>query len=173
MYLEILKHTPVWVWAVLAALIALGLSQTRTRLVSLKRATVVPLVFIVFSLLGVAGSFGHGPVLIAWLAGVLLALIFLREFVAVRGASWSRSTRQFTVPGSCIPLILIVGVFLLRYTVGIWLALHHDWANDAGFASACALAYGGFAGMFWARAQSLRRFARSNPPPLQQSLSPG
>jgi hypothetical protein len=170
MFIQILQHTPLWVWAILAALIALGVSQTRTRHVGLKRATIVPLVFIGFSLSGVIGTFGLGLTLVEWLAGVVIAVMLLRKRVAVRGAEWSESTQQFTVPGSFTPLMLIVGVFLLRYTVGVGLAMHPEWAHETAFASACALAYGGFAGLFWARAQSLRQFARVGTLPMEQSL---
>lgn len=171
MLIEILKGTPAWVWAVLAALIALGVSQTRVRQVSLKRATLVPLVFIGFSVSGVIGTFGHETSsVVEWLAGLVIAVTLLGNLVAVRGAEWSRDTRQFTVPGSFIPLTLIVGVFLLRYAVGVELALHPEWAHEPVFAGACALAYGGFAGLFWARAQSLRQLARVGTLPMQQSL---
>jgi hypothetical protein len=171
MFIQILRHTPIWVWILLAVLIALGLSQTRTRQVSLKRATIVPLVFIVFSLSGVMGSFGRGPAtVVEWLAGVAISAVLLGRVVSVRGADWSPSTQQFTVPGSYIPLILIVGVFLLRYSVGVTLALHPDWAHDAAFAGECALAYGGFAGLFWTRARSLRRCARLEGLPMEQTM---
>ena len=152
MFMQILSHTPLWVWAVLALLIALGASQARTRQVGLGRATVVPLVFIAFSFTGVIGAFGAGPsTLLEWLAGVVIAALCLRKVVAVRGAAWSPAAKQFTVPGSFIPLTLVVGVFLFRYAVGVAFALHPERAHDLAFASACTLAYGGFAGLFWAR----------------------
>jgi len=171
MFIQILQQTPIWVWSLLAVLIALGLSQTRTRQVSLQRATIVPLVFIAFSLSGVMGSFGRGPAtVVAWLAGVAFSAVMLGGVVTVRGADWSPKSRQFTVPGSYIPLMLIVGVFLLRYSVGVMLALHPDWAHDAAFAGECALAYGGFAGLFWSRARSLRRLARVEGMPMEQTM---
>jgi len=53
MILTILEHTPLWVWAVFAALILLGWQQTRTRDVSIARATILPVIMILLSLSGV------------------------------------------------------------------------------------------------------------------------
>lgn len=39
----IVRNTPPWVWGLLAALLALGLSQLRSRNVSLTRITLLPL----------------------------------------------------------------------------------------------------------------------------------
>ena len=46
MFIAILQHTPVWVWGLLAVLVTLGLSQTRSRELSLTRVTVLPLVLL-------------------------------------------------------------------------------------------------------------------------------
>jgi hypothetical protein len=169
-FIQILKHTPVWVWAILAVVIVLGLSQARTRRVGLRRATLLPLIFIGFSLSGVIGAFGHGLALVEWLAGVAIAVMLLGNLVAVRGAEWSPGTQQFTVPGSFVPVTLIVGVFLLKYAVIVALTLHPERAHDTAFTSACAVAYGGVAGLFWARARSLRRFARTETLSMEQGL---
>lgn len=170
MLIQILKHTPVWVWAILAVVIALGLSQARTRRVGLRRVTLLPLVFIGFSLSGVIGTFGHGLALVEWLAGAVIAERVLGNLIAVRGAEWSASTQQFTVPASFVPLTLIVGVFLLKYAVIVALTLHPERAHDTAFTCVCAVAYGGVAGLFWARARSLRRFARADTLPMEQGL---
>ena len=42
MLTQIWQKTPIWVWALLAGLIALGYSQTRTRVVGLKRTMLMP-----------------------------------------------------------------------------------------------------------------------------------
>ena len=43
MFIAIVRHTPVWVWGLLAALVAVGLAQTRDRELSLKHVTILPL----------------------------------------------------------------------------------------------------------------------------------
>jgi len=160
MLASILQHTPVRVWGLLAGLIALGLWQTRDRELPLLRVTVLPLAMIVLSASGVLSAFGHFPVALGgWAAGVGAALAFGRQFVAMRGARWSAQAGQLHVPGSWLPLALMVGLFCIKYVAGVSLALHPALVHDAAFASLCSLAYGGFSGLFLARAQSLRLLA--------------
>ena len=160
MFIAIVQHTPVWVWGLLAALLALGLSQARTRDISLTRITVLPLILLTLSVSGVLSAFGHLPIAIAaWIGGVAVALGLGRRAVAVRGASWSAGTRQLRVPGSWLPLVLIVGLFMIKYMAGASLALHPSLATDSLFAGRCSLAYGTFSGLFLARALSLRSLA--------------
>ena len=77
--LGILRQTPGWVWLLLAGLIALGISQWRTRQASLTRVTVLPIAMVAFSLLGLVtattlGGFIHVLLVIA-VVMVLLRLI--------------------------------------------------------------------------------------------------
>ena len=160
MFLAILQHTPGWVWGLLTALIAFGLWQTRDREMTLARVTVLPLVLIGLSLSGVLSAFGHFPVALGgWAAGVGAALVFARRFIAVRSARWSAQAGSLHVPGSWLPLVLIVGLFCVKYVAGVSLTMHPALAVDTGFAGLCSLAYGGFSGLFLARALSLRRLA--------------
>ncbi|MDO4723626.1 MAG: hypothetical protein Q4A97_02570, partial [Comamonadaceae bacterium] len=45
----LITHTPLWVWPLLAALLALGLLQTRARRVSLARALALPLAMLILT----------------------------------------------------------------------------------------------------------------------------
>jgi hypothetical protein len=160
MFIAIVQHTPAWVWGLLAALTALGLSQAREREVGLARVTLLPLAMVALSLGGVLSAFGPAPVALGgWIAGLGLALVLGARFVPVRNAAWSPQTATLHVPGSWLPLALILGLFALKYTAGVNLALHPRLAGDPGFASLCSLAYGGFSGLFLAQALSLRALA--------------
>ena len=46
MIVNVLSHTPVWVWGLLAALMALGFSQTRQRHVAPWRLLMLPMVLL-------------------------------------------------------------------------------------------------------------------------------
>ena len=160
MFIAIVQHTPVWVLGVFAVLVAAGLAQSRPRQMSVLRVTVLPLVLIALSGSGVFSAFGHFPVALGgWGAGVGAALVFARDALAVRGASWSQATRTLHVPGSWLPLALIVGLFCVKYVAGASLALHPGLATDAAFAAVVSVAYGAFSGMFLARSWSLRGLA--------------
>ncbi len=157
MILGILKHTPVWVWILFAAILLLGLQQTRTRDVSIARAAILPVVMIVLSLSGVLGAFAHVPLAwIAWAFGVGLSVLLAGKAVAVRGATRTTRRGHLRIPGSFVPLFLILTVFITKYAAGIALAMHPNLAANVSVAATLSLVYGAFAGLFWARAQSLR-----------------
>ncbi|HWH84007.1 MAG TPA: DUF6622 family protein [Burkholderiaceae bacterium] len=160
----IAQHTPAWVWGLFTALIALGLAQTREREMSLARVTLLPLAMLALSASGVLNAFGHAPWAVGgWLAGLAAALRLGGPWLATRGAVWRTSTGRLLVPGSWLPLALIVLLFALKYAAGASLALHPDLAADARFAGAFALGYGVFSGLFLARALGLRRLATAAP----------
>jgi hypothetical protein len=109
---------------------------------------------------GVFSAFGHFPVALGgWAAGVGAALAFGRQFVAVRGAAWSARAGTLHVPGSRLPLALILALFAIKYFAGASLALHPGLASDASFAGPIGLAYGAFSGLFLARGLALRQLA--------------
>jgi hypothetical protein len=161
MIVNILEHTPTWVWILFAGLLVLGLSQIRTREVSKTRATILPLIMVALSLSGVLSAFGQVPIALAgWVVGVVLTLHFLAPLVGVRGALWLPGTNRFRVQGSWIPVTLIVGVFLTKYVAGVAMAIHPPLAANTPFALVLSLVYGLFAGLFWGRARSLRVLSR-------------
>ena len=48
---EILKHTPIWVFFILIALLYLGYIQSKTRTVTIRRAIVIPIAMTALSLI--------------------------------------------------------------------------------------------------------------------------
>jgi hypothetical protein len=161
--LEIIKRTPIWVWALLATLIVLGLIQMRDQVLGRGRLMATPIGLGAFSLSGVASSFGVRPeVIVAWLAGLALAV------AANRVLQWPRDARpdgsgRFIVPGSVWPLVLMMAIFTLRYAGAVTLALHRDWAGDASFSLGMSLACGALSGLFTARALRILGSARAIP----------
>jgi hypothetical protein len=160
MIFAILRQTPVWVWTLLAGLVALGLYQARDREMTLMRITILPLALITLSFSGVINAFGVFPMALGgWLAGVGIALSIGRHVVVSRSARWSAETGRVHVPGSWLPLVLILGLFCIKYYAGVTLAMTPAAAHHAAFAGLCGLAYGSFSGLFLARAIGLRSLA--------------
>ena len=158
MIIDILQHTPVWVWILLAAVVGLGLLQTRDRAMSRARVTILPIVFILLSLSGVfrgAGSSLVAP--LAWAAGFGAVLAFGRNALAVRGASWSPQSARLQVPGSWLPVALIVSLFMLKYGMAVAQALEPRLLQQTTLQVACNALYGAFSAIFWSRSRSLLR----------------
>lgn len=162
---QILRHTPLWVWALLAALLALGASQLRARRVSRARLLLLPAVLTALGLLSTATSFRPpAAALAAWALAFAAAAAFGQRLPLPRGARWDARSRSLQLPGSALPLLLIVAIFTLRYAGGVSLALHPQWSASLAAALPMAAAYGAIAGTFTGRALGLLRAARPPTP---------
>jgi hypothetical protein len=161
----VVQKTPTWVWGLLAGLLALGGSQLVARTASLTRVAAMPVAMTAFSVYGLVSGFGaSGQVLgtlAAWLgAAVAVAAITLAWLPsAPAGTTFQAASRSFHIPGSPLPLVLIVGIFLTKYLVGIELAMQPALAHDATFSLEIAALYGVFNGLFVARSARLWRLA--------------
>lgn len=160
MLLQILANTPRWVFVLFAALLWLGLSQLLTRRVGLSRITGLAIGMSAFSLYGTVSAFAGVPMaLLAWLAGAAAVFALLAGRAAPLGTRYDAATHRFTVPGSAVPLAVMMGIFLTKYAVGITLGMQPAVARDLLFALAVSAVYGAFSGVFAARAARLWRLA--------------
>lgn len=157
----ILRQTPTWVWGLLAALLALGASQLRDRSASLLRVSLLPLAMTAFSLWGTASAFANSPLLgralAVWAGAAVLLVALLGRGRA--SASYDAATRRYALPGSVVPMALIVGIFLVKYGVGVELAMAPQLLRDAQYTLTVAALYGAFSGIFIGRALRLWRLA--------------
>lgn len=153
MLMQILHGTPAWVFVLFAALLALGLMQTRPRLLAPARVALLPAAFLAFSLYGVLSVFGaSAPVLALWAAGIGAAVLLNRALKQPAGARWDAARGAFHVPGSWVPLGLMMVIFFARYAIAVSLAMQPALAGAAGFSAAAGFAYGVMSGTFLARA---------------------
>ena len=165
----IVRHTPHWVWGLLAALLALGASQLAPRRASPLRVCLVPVSLTIFAIYGLVAAFGgsgqEAGAAGAWLGATIgsLALSLWRLPAPLAGTRFDPATNTFALPGSVLPLLLIAGIFLTKYIVGIELALQPSQAQSAPFVLTVALLYGAFNGLFVARLARLWRLTRVHP----------
>jgi hypothetical protein len=159
----VLKGTPTWVWTMLAALLALGFSQTRDRSASLARIVLMPLAMTAFGLWGTASAFGRSPmfgfVMLMWMLMAAIALAGVGMMNPPKGSSYDAASRTFTLPGSWVPMLLIAGIFLTKYVVGVDLAMQPGLARDGQYTLIVGALYGLFSGVFAGRALRLVRLA--------------
>jgi hypothetical protein len=158
---SILENTPAWVWGLFAALLALGLGQTRSRSVGLPRMALVPLAMTSLSLWGTASAFGSSPlfgyVLLAWTTGAAITLGLTARLAPAADTRFDAASRRLHLPGSWVPLALIMGIFLTKYIVGVDLAMQPALAHDAPYALVVSGLYGLFSGIFVGRTVRLSR----------------
>ena len=160
---QIFAHTPRWVWVLLLALLCLGLSQSVTRRASLRRVTLLPLVMAGLSLYGAVSGFGAQAPLLFWLASAAASAALVLRRGLPEGTRYDALRLEFTLPGSWMPMALVLGIFLTKYFVGVVTALQPALVGDPLFAFTLSALYGAFSGVFLARALRLWRLAARMP----------
>ena len=157
--MQTLQHIPVWVFALLIGLIALGLVQTRTRHVRKQRLLGINIALTVFTLVGVTQQWRPTPWLglglLSWAAASLLVTWALGQGAAPAGAAYDPETRRFTVPGSWLPLALFMAIFACKFAVGMTTALAPELLDSLSSAIGISALYGLFSGLLNARAWRL------------------
>lgn len=164
MLMQILTNTPPWVFAVFGILLWQGINQMRPRTVGITGSTIVPLSMTALSLYGVVSAFGDTPQsLLTWVVGAALAFAVYCSVARTTQIRYEATSRTFLLPGSVVPLVLFMGIFLTKYAVGVSLRMQPALAHDSSFALALGLLYGAFSGVFLARSAQLWRVALAQP----------
>ena len=161
---DIVRQTPTWVTALLGGLLVLGISASRDRDVHIGRLLLMPLAMGAMALWGVESAFngtGRLPELLAvWAAGYAALLALGLRLPVPAGVRYSAAQRSFHLPGSWLPMGLILAVFLLKYAIGVQLAMEPTIATHPGFAYPVAAVYGLLSGIFAARTLRVLRLLR-------------
>ena len=124
---QVLKGTPIWVWAIFVALIVLGVNQLRARIVSRYSVLIAPVVFLFVGLMAA----GRGPMGFSVWALTLLATAAFTFFVwqPTGGARYDASIDRLNLPGSVIPMLIMLAIFLLNYVINVTLAIRPSIAR--------------------------------------------
>ena len=160
MFYQIITHTPIWVWAVFALITRIGLKQALPSTSSLRRITLITLAMLGLSLYGTVSVFGlAGTLLLTW--GFSFAVV--ATLTAQRALSpltrYNGWTQRVELPGSWVPLVLMLGIFITKYGVGITSAMRPDVLHHPAFGYGIGAIYGAFSGVFAGRAVRLWRLA--------------
>jgi hypothetical protein len=151
MLIQILTHTPLYVWAILAFLVNRGVNAMRDRELEVRRLVIIPVVMLVLSLQDIDTKFGLG--------GWALAAWALTAAAATLLAGLSGSTRIATgaapgtvrVRGSRLPLVMMMAVFFTKYVASVTLAVAPQLRHDTPFAIAVCALFGVYNGWFVGR----------------------
>lgn len=161
MFTIILHQVPHWVWILLLALILIGSAQAVPRRRTVRSATLIPLAMVLLSLYGVLSVFPQQamPVL-TWGIGLAISASLCNGWNMWQGIVWSGSDRRLLIPGSWLPLAVILGMFSVKFAVGMTRAMQPDLLMHTGFAALVSLTYGTFSGFFLARGIAVWKAAR-------------
>ena len=162
MMAQLLTHTPVWVWLLLAGLCFIGFQQTKTRQLSLQRLIILPFVMLALSLLSLKNSFGSQiTVYFCWILSLLISACLVSMHRSSANGSYDEGSQLMTVHGSWLPFMLILGMFATRYILNAGLAMQAELAQQSVFSLSIATAFGLFNGAFLGRLLCLMSLRKS------------
>lgn len=138
----IVANTPVWVWPLLAGLLLLGALQLADRTLSWRRLIGLPLGLGFLSLstiftIALPVEQGIG----IWLAALLVGS-GIGWLIAPR-VGYDPNTKLLAVPGSVVPLLIIIAIFAGRYYFGYLFGRYPELRLDQATLMA-SVALGGF-----------------------------
>lgn len=152
MLIEIIKHTPIWVFILFGSLLFLGYSQTKNREIKLTRIYILPTAMISLSIFGILSAFGIMPiVLILWFIGASLSLIIGLKLSFPKKIEYNNIKKVFYIPGSWLPMFLILVIFFIKYFIGVLIARELPIINQIEFIIIISLLYGFISGIFLSR----------------------
>lgn len=148
---QIVTHTPVYVWAILAFLIFRGVIALRTREVAMSKLFIIPIVMLALSLFDIAAKFGLGGIGFAtWIATAVATLALLYHFSAARVAP-TGTPGHVIVRGSIWPLALMMAIFVTKYVASVVLAVQPQLHQSVTFTVVVCALFGLFSGYFVGR----------------------
>lgn len=159
MLIQIIQHTPTWVFILFCALVYLGISRTRPRTVAVRRILTMPLAISAYAFYNIYAAFAIGvgqpgvspdsillASLLAWLFSAAAVLALLFSLGPRRDVDYLPQTQQFRIPGSWFPLCWLMSIFFTKYVVAVMLATHVSLHGSASFATAIGVLYGAASG---------------------------
>jgi len=90
-----------------------------------------------------------------WLFALVSVTYFSGKYFPAKGVEFSTETGYINIPGSWVPLLLMMAIFFSKYLVAVLSTLQPSMLLSAGFMIFCTLLYGAFSGVFVARAMSM------------------
>ena len=145
MIIEIIKGTPMWVYLLFALLIYKGVIATKPKTVKLSKLFIMPVVFLY--LMGRKMSYNPTYFLIFLVVGCFIGLLIYKN-VKIKA---DKEQKIIQLPGSIVPIILIIIAFAKGYFIGYTTAVHPEIAKTVCFTIGVAIASGILSGIFIGR----------------------
>lgn len=161
MILEILGHTPTWVFVLFAIIVVMGANRLRDGERDARRVCLVPILFILFGVLRLSqhdDAMATSAWLVAAAAGSVVGCMARPALCVAEGR------HRIRLAGSAWPLVRIVVIFGAHYFLNVAAVLSFDHRVDFMRldAAVSGITAGFFAGWLWRFVQAYR-IAKPNP----------
>jgi hypothetical protein len=162
--LPIVQGAPLWVWPLLALLLFLGIRSLRPRAVPVASLIALPLAFFGLSLTNLLPLDHLSPIRIGvWVAAVLIGMIPGWFLVRPQRIGIDRLHRRIGVPGSIVPLILMLAAFVGGFYFGYLFARYPELKTDPATLAFASTYRGLMSGYFLGQTLRLFRLYFSTP----------
>ncbi|RON11376.1 hypothetical protein BK659_00815 [Pseudomonas brassicacearum] len=158
--LDILRGTPLWVYAVFFILTYYGVSACFKSHESKRSLQITPAIFVVISLVSLKFSQGAAIPLSVYALGLLAGWILALRFYSYQ--SVERDGQRLVLGGTVKVLIVYWGFFAWRYYSGYQAAMHPELADEVSAVAWSALGAGIINGLIVGRSFRLLRFFKSD-----------
>ncbi len=149
---QIIIHTPWWVYLLLIYLIRVGIRASKTRIVTLKKLFIIPLIFTFLSVHTLITSFSLSVFTVTiWVVAILIGAILGWFQIYRYKLKVDRQHLLIQVPGTWSIMILIVIIFATKYYFGYELAVDPKLVEQTGFEFAVLAVSGVCTGLFIGR----------------------
>lgn len=148
---QIITHTPVYVWAILAFILVRGMVASRDRDIAVNKLWIIPLVMLGLSLQDIGAKFGFGALpLAAWAVGAAATIGLVLRLGRVRMAP-GKEAGSVHVRGSWAPLALMMAVFCTKYAASVAVAVLPHARQETLFVAVVCVLFGVLNGCFLGR----------------------
>ncbi|MBK9942340.1 MAG: hypothetical protein IPP13_12070 [Kouleothrix sp.] len=161
MIVQILAHTPIWVYPLFLLLVVFGFIQTRTRTVRRVPALLLPAGMSVLSLAGIISSFGLTTIpLAAWGMALTMATVVGYTFFRDPRIQSKAADGTFFIPGSWVPLAVMMAIFFTKYLYAVMHAFNPAIFSTPLIIGTLSAVYGLYSGYFSSRTVTLIKLAQ-------------
>lgn len=148
--LDIVTHTPLWVWPLIAYALYAGWARTRDRIVSPTRLLALPVILVMLDVVELArhglSASGAAGLVLGIAAGTLAGLTAARHTPV-----WALPDGRLAVKGHWLPFAIVVAIVVVSYARGVALGVDPALAGDLRFLVANAVLAGFLPALMLAR----------------------
>jgi hypothetical protein len=118
---------PWWAYILLIYLLWIGFQATKPRAIWLPKLFIGPVIFIGLFLVNIFRTYGADPTalglyLVAILVGITIGWLLVRHTIVVA----DKAKNSINLPGSYVPLMLFLAIFVFKYCEGYISAVHPE-----------------------------------------------
>ena len=165
---ETIKGTPWWVFPLFAYLIWVGIGALKPQVVSLKKMFILPLVFLIWGIWGLIGSFDGYKDILIWIIFTVIGYFVGWGIYQIYRIRADKKKLLIKLPGTRFVLVFIILIFATRYFFGYYQATHLEMSP---LIHAVNLVFSGMiTGIFIGRSMALlHKFAKADHEKLKAS----